>query len=46
MGNVGIVNDNYVKFVFEGIEYTVASNNLTLNELLNVQSFTFNFQYV
>lgn len=38
MGNVGIVNDNYVKFVFEGIEYTIASNNLTLNELLNVSS--------
>lgn len=38
MGNIGIVNDNYIKFVFKGIEYTVASNNLSLNELLNVSS--------
>lgn len=38
MGNVGIVSDNYVKFVFEGIEYTVASNSLNLNELINVSA--------
>ena len=38
MGNVGIMNDNYIKFVFEGIEYTVASNSLSINELLNVSS--------
>lgn len=38
MGNIGIVTDNYIKFVFEGIEYTVASNNLSLDELLNVSS--------
>ena len=30
--------DNYIKFVFEGIEYTVASNNLSLQELLNVSA--------
>ena len=38
MGNVGILSDNYIKFVFEGIEYTVASNTLELNELLNVSA--------
>lgn len=38
MGNVGIMTDNYVKFIFEGIEYTVASNNLALEELLNVSN--------
>lgn len=38
MGNVGIINDNYVKFVFEGIEYTIASNTLNIEELLNVSS--------
>lgn len=38
MGNVGIINDNYVKFVYEGIEYTIASNNLSVTELLNVSS--------
>ncbi len=38
MGNVGIANDNYIKFVYEGIEYTIASNNLSKNELLNVSS--------
>lgn len=38
MGTIGIINDNYVKFVFQGIEYTIASNNLDLDELLNVSS--------
>ena len=38
MGNVGIISDNYIKFVFEGIEYTVASNTLSMNELINVSS--------
>lgn len=38
MGNVGIINDNYIKFVYEGIEYTIASNNLSKNELINVSS--------
>lgn len=38
MGNVGIISDNYIKFVFEGIEYTVASNTLSLNELINVSA--------
>ena len=38
MGNIGIINGNYVKFVFEGIEYTVASNSLSKSELLNVSS--------
>lgn len=38
MGNIGIITDNYIKFVFEGIEYTVASNNLSLQELLNVSA--------
>ena len=38
MGNIGIVNNNHIKFVFEGIEYTVASNNLSIQELLNVSS--------
>ena len=38
MGNVGIVCDNYIKFVFEGIEYTVASNTLDFNELINVSA--------
>lgn len=38
MGNVGILSDNYVKFVFEGIEYTIASNTLKINELLNVSA--------
>ncbi len=37
-GNIGILTDNYIKFVFEGIEYTVASNNLSIQELLNVSS--------
>lgn len=38
MGNVGIMSDNYIKFVFEGIEYTVASNTLSMSELMNVSS--------
>lgn len=38
MGNVGIISDNYIKFVFEGIEYTVASNTLSMSELMNVSS--------
>ena len=38
MGNVGIISDNYIKFVFEGIEYTVASNTLSMSELINVSS--------
>ena len=38
MGNVGIISDNYIKFVFEGIEYTVASNSLSMSELINVSS--------
>lgn len=38
MGNVGIISDNYIKFVFEGIEYTVASNTLSMGELINVSS--------
>ena len=38
MGNVGIVTENYVEFVFEGIEYTVASNTLELSELINVSA--------
>ena len=38
MGNVGIINDNYIKFVYQGIEYTVASNSLSVAELLNVSS--------
>ena len=38
MGNVGIITDNYVKFIYEGIEYTIASNNLSLEELLNVSN--------
>jgi len=38
MGNVGIISNNYIKFVFEGIEYTVASNNLSKGELINVSS--------
>ena len=38
MGNVGILSNNYVKFVFEGIEYTVASNTLAVNELINVSA--------
>lgn len=38
MGTIGIINENYIKFVFKGIEYTVASNNLSIVELLNVSS--------
>lgn len=38
MGNVGIMSDNYIKFVFEGIEYTIASNTLSMSELMNVSS--------
>ena len=38
MGSIGIINKNYIKFVFEGIEYTVASNRLSKAELLNVSS--------
>ncbi len=38
MGNVVIITDNYVKFIFEGIEYTIASNNLAIEELLNVSN--------
>ena len=38
MGCVGIINNNSIKFVFEGIEYTVASNSLSKQELLNVSS--------
>ena len=38
MGNVGIMNENYIKFVYQGIEYTVASNSLAIEELLNVSS--------
>lgn len=36
MGTVGIMNNNSIKFIFEGIEYTVASNTLPKSELLNV----------
>lgn len=38
MGCIGIINENSVKFVFEGIEYTVASNSLAKEELINVSS--------
>lgn len=38
MDTVGIMNTNSIKFVFEGIEYTVASNTLAKSELLNVSS--------
>lgn len=36
MGTAGIMNSNSIKFIFEGIEYTVASNTLPKSELLNV----------
>ena len=32
MGNVGIMTDNYIKFIFEGVEYTIASKTLDKNE--------------
>lgn len=38
MGNIGIINDNSIKFIFEGIEYTIASNSLSKQELYNVSS--------
>ncbi len=38
MGNVGIMTDNYIKFIFEGVEYTIASKTLNKNELIKISS--------
>lgn len=38
MGTIGVISENYIKFIFEGIEYTIASNTLSKQELLNVSS--------
>lgn len=38
MGVFAINNSNYLRFIYEGIDYTIASNSLSKNELINVSS--------
>ncbi len=38
MGNVLVLNEHNLKFIFEGIEYTIASDQLSQSELLKIAS--------
>ncbi|HEY8445424.1 MAG TPA: DUF4367 domain-containing protein [Bacilli bacterium] len=37
-GTTGVLTEHYLKFVYEGIEYTLASSEIKLDELLKVAS--------
>jgi outer membrane lipoprotein-sorting protein len=38
LGNVGILTDKYLKFIYEGVVYTFASENIKLEELMKMAS--------
>lgn len=45
LGNVSILKKNSIQTIYEGVEYTVASTNLSINELLLItQSYMINQQ--
>ena len=36
LGNVGVLTNSYLKFIYEGVEYTLAAENIKLDEFIKI----------